>query len=734
MDETTWIDRRIGRYEVVSELGRGGMGIVFRARDTELPRFVALKSLPVDRDVSPERRKRFLTEVRAAAVLSHPHLVPVYDLVSEAGQEWMVMELVEGESLDEAIPPAGLPIPRALRWAVEIADGVAAAHRAGIVHRDLKPSNVIIDRDGRARVLDFGLAKIQAAPPGPDEATRSAPLTRAGVVLGTFDYMSPEQALARPVDARADVFSLGVVLYEMLTGQRPFRGDSVASTIHAVAYEREDPPESFRPELSAELVALLRRALAKAPAERFQSMAELRDALAALARGETVPASVAAGDAPKATGGAGRRRLLALLGAVALAGLLALAWLALRPRSSGDVPAAALPATPFQLHQEAAELLSRYWRSGYVERAIDGLRRAIADQPRYAPAYAALAEAYLRRFEGERDRIWLERSRAHAQQALELDPSLDAARLALGLARRSAGDLDGAEAALGEVARRDPGNARARRGLADVAAARDRKPEAEGLYREAVALAPADPELHSALGTYLFDAGRYQEAAAAFDAATAIEADFVFGHRNAAAAFHMLGDYGRAAERLQRALVIRPDAPSYSNLGTLYFFQGLYPQALEAYERAIELGANDYLVWANLGDAYRFSPGRQREARRAYTRALQLLEQESGAVTEEATVESRRALLLAKRGARVEASALAERWAARAVDPASLYRLALAFELAGERPRALDTLAAAVASGYSEAEIRQDPELTALREDPEYHRRMADAGAPARGH
>ncbi len=747
------IGRRVGRYEVVSELGRGGMGVVYRARDTELARFVALKSLPADKTESPSRRKRFLHEARSASALSHPNLVPIYDLLSLEGTDWIVMELVEGRSLAAAIPPEGVPVEQALRWAAEIADGLAAAHQAGIIHRDLKPGNVMIGPDGRARVLDFGLAKLlSATAPAHDEATASAPLTRAGAVLGTLEYMSPEQAMARPVDARSDIFSLGVVLYEMLTGRSPFRGGNVASTIHAVAYEAETPPESLRPEIPQELSSVVRRALEKDPRDRCQTMIEMRDTLRALSTGDRTGAATAASTRsaavtsrlPSLRGGTAaerraRQRRIGIVLAVGAAGVLVAILLA---RSAGrgaadaeegaaEAAVATLPATPFQLLRQSQELLSHFWRAGYVDRAIESLQRAVGADPGYAPAYAALAEALLRKFEVERDPIWLERSKANAAQALTLDPSLTSARLALGLALRASGEIAAAEKELAEVVLREPANAQAHKGLADIEAARQRQGEAEARYREAILRAPDRPELHSALGTFLFGAGRYEAAAAAFGAATAAAPDFVYGYRNAAAALHMLGSYDRAAEQLQRALEIRPDAPTYSNLGTLYFFQGLYPQALEAYQRAIELGANDYLVWANLGDAYRWSPGREQDARRAYTRALQLLVQESGGATEDPVVESRRALLLAKQGSRAEARALAGIWADRAADPSSLYRLALAFELAGERTSAVETLAAALARGYSETEIRQDPELTALRDDPAYHLMMVDASAPA---
>jgi serine/threonine-protein kinase len=393
---------------------------------------------------------------------------------------------------------------------------------------------------------------------------------------------------------------------------------------------------------------------------------------------------------------------------------------------AADLAGAPLPSTPFGLSRDASALLRQYWRAGYVDGAVERLQRAIDLDPAYAPAYAGLAEAYLRRHDTEKDPIWVERARPQAERALELDPSLSRARVALGRVLLVAGDAAGAEAAFREVLVRDPSNAAARRFLGDLRAGAGDPEGAEELYRQAITHGPDDPELLSVLGTAQFRAARYEEAAASFARAQEVAPEFVFAYRNRAAALHMLGRYPEAAAQLQRAIELRPDAPSYSNLGTLYFFQGLYPQAREAFERAIELGANDSRIWSNLGDAYRWSPGRGDDARRAYRRALQLLDQELGAGPPGPSQGSRRALLLAKGGDRERARAALATIDETGGDPTTLYRSALAYELIGRRGDALRSLAAALEKGYSVVEIRQDPELTALREDPAYHLMMVD--------
>src|SRR4029453_11751641 len=229
------IGRRLGHFEITGAIGAGGMGVVYRATDLRLQRSVALKLLPPQVAADRDRRSRFEREARAASALNHPNIVTVHEIDSADGVDFIAMELVEGETLDAAIA-RGLAVDQALGYASQIGEGLAAAHAAGIVHRDLKPRNVVVKPDGQIKVLDFGLAKrvagglVDSAAPTASAELRSA----AGSALGTVAYMSPEQAEGKPVDARTDIFSFGIVLYEMLTGQRPFAGDSAAKVLSAI--------------------------------------------------------------------------------------------------------------------------------------------------------------------------------------------------------------------------------------------------------------------------------------------------------------------------------------------------------------------------------------------------------------------------------------------------------------------------------------------------------------------
>ena len=273
-----------GRYEILDKIGEGGMGVLYRARDTRLARTVALKLLRADALGDPERRRRFIQEARAASALNHPNIVTIYD-VDEAqdGSGCIAMEYVDGRSLDRRLGEGPLSLEEALRCGIDVARALAAAHAAGIVHRDIKPANVMLTRSGAVKVLDFGLAKLTEAARGATgesvETVTRGPLTVSGAVLGTPAYMSPEQARGEPVDARSDVFSFGVLLYELLAGRRPFASDSVAVLLASIL--RDDPPplETVRPEVPGDVAAVVRRCLARDRDARFPSAGGVLDAL-----------------------------------------------------------------------------------------------------------------------------------------------------------------------------------------------------------------------------------------------------------------------------------------------------------------------------------------------------------------------------------------------------------------------------------------------------------------------
>jgi len=280
----------IGRYLVLDILGSGGMGEVWRARDTSLDREVALKVLPDDFATDPDRLDRFRREAKAVAALSHPNILEIYDFGTEGSTVYAVTELLEGQTLREVIRSGSLTDSKARDYAALIANGLAAAHERGILHRDLKPENVFITTDGRIKILDFGLAKFIEQPTTPEDALETATqalLTQAGTVLGTIGYLAPEQLRGEPADNRSDIFALGCVLYEMLTGNRAFEGSN-AHVISAAILQQDPRPI---PDIGADLDRMVRRCLEKQPSDRFQSARDLAFALAPAAGGTAAGSS-----------------------------------------------------------------------------------------------------------------------------------------------------------------------------------------------------------------------------------------------------------------------------------------------------------------------------------------------------------------------------------------------------------------------------------------------------------
>jgi serine/threonine protein kinase/Tol biopolymer transport system component len=312
------IGKQVGPYLISSLIGQGGMGMVFQARDTQLNRTVALKVLPPDQFADPERKRRFLQEAQAASALNHPNIVTVYGVTQEDGADFLIMEYAPGKTLDQLIPRKGLPLKQALKYAVEIADALAAAHAAWIVHRDVKPSNIIVTEQGRVKVLDFGLAK-QAAPP--QEGDTAEPITKAGQVFGTAAYMSPEQAQGKRADARSDIFAFGALLYEMVTGRRAFQGENVITILAAVMNQEPPQAHTIVPNAPHELEWIVTRCLKKDPERRIQHMVEVK-----LALQEIIEQTESATGAPPAPQPRHRVWLVPALVALAL-GLPPGAWL-----------------------------------------------------------------------------------------------------------------------------------------------------------------------------------------------------------------------------------------------------------------------------------------------------------------------------------------------------------------------------------------------------------------------
>lgn len=267
---------RFGPYEIISTLGAGGMGEVYRARDTRLGREVAIKILPTELSSSQDRLNRFEQEAYSASSLNHPNIITIHDIGSEDSTRYIAMELVDGKTLRELISTGPIASRKAISIATQLAEGLAKAHSAGIIHRDLKPENVMITKDGFVKILDFGLAKLFTADKQEGVSSlQTAAGTNAGIILGTIGYMSPEQASGEQVDFRSDQFSLGSILYEMVTGQRAFQKKTTVETMAAIINQDPQPIASINPQVPAPIRWFIERCLAKDPADRFASTDDL---------------------------------------------------------------------------------------------------------------------------------------------------------------------------------------------------------------------------------------------------------------------------------------------------------------------------------------------------------------------------------------------------------------------------------------------------------------------------
>ena len=739
------IGQTIAHYQISEKIGEGAMGEVYRARDLKLNRAVALKFIPATLVNEAQRLTRFEREAQLLAALNHPNIAAIHGVEEYQGKPVLVMELVEGETLADHLLAGELPIADALRLALQIADALKAAHKRGIIHRDLKPANIKITPDGIIKVLDFGLAKqFQDKSEEVDTEAATLPaLTMAGGVIGTPAYMSPEQALGQAVDRRADFFSFGAILYEMLTAQRAFSGPTLAAIMHAVLSTNPTSPRRLRPAVPVELDSAVMKSLNKKKELRQQDAEEIcRDLgqIYATLTSESLALTTSPGRAirnlawsfktwktehQRAAFIAAVLAVVVTVGAVATVALKRRAVAVAGPGAASSLKPLDASASTYELFQQGSAFLERYDKEENLNGALQDFQAALAKDTNYSPAYAGLGLAYLLKYQANRDKQLLDTAFSNAKQAVDLNGQLADNRVSLGRVLVEKGEYDKAETEFKQALTVDPLNAVAHRGLGDVERARKHWPEAETFYKKAIDLRPNDWDLHLTLGNFYFRQSRYAEAEHAFSDVIKLVPDSYLGYRNLGGVYHMQARFAEAAAEFQKALKIKPSAITYSNLGTSLFFQGLYPQSVVAMETAVKMGANNAQNWINLGDGYRWTTGNEDKAKDAYRTAIKMIRGELSAKPNDADLRSRLALCLAKIGEKKEA--LAEAAAVEALDRTAsvLSRLVSVYEICAQRKQALDTMAAALKAGYSMEEFGRDPELLELRKDPGFLKLVA---------
>ena len=723
------------------------MGVVYRAHDLTLDRDVAIKVLPANLPRSESARLRFRREALAASALNHPNIVTIYEISHEGLTDFIVMEYVRGATIAAIEKSRSLSVDEALQYALQIADALTKAHASGVIHRDLKPGNIMVTDDGLVKLLDFGLAKL-VRDSGDSEIvdgqkTREFTLTQPGMVTGTMYYMSPEQARGDAVDARSDIFSFGTVLFEMLTGKLPFAGTNSMQILHSLHFSAPRDLSELRPGVPPEVVVLIGRMLEKEPEKRPQTMAEVlselrRSAKLSVDGSRSWDKSWMSGIAASAPRRSRSKRdlwaAIALLAVVAAGyGLSHYLRRASPPRTAAqeilDIPA---NETAYGFYQRARQDLDNYGANGKVDQAIQLLERAIQKDPQSAASFSALAEAYYFKNKLQNpDPQWVKLTSEYAARAVALEDDLAAAHIAQGLARMQAGDTAAAEKEFQRAAEMDPKSSTPHLWLASLYSKTGKAAQSDEELKRGLQLNPNDARLHLQLGGNAYQAGKYQDAITHWEEVRKLQPDNLLALQNLGAAYQLIGRDDDAAAALQQALTIKPTADTYNNLATLRFFQGHYQEAVPAFEKAVELGANHFDNWGNLGDAYRWTPGNPDKAKQAYQQAIRLVKEEIAKHPEQIELKADLAMYLAKSGDKQAAlTELQPVEQSHPKDPNVLYNVAQVYEICGNRAAALQALAASVKAGRSLEDIKNEPEFVSLRADPRYHLDVLSAVPP----
>lgn len=847
---------RLGPYQILDALGVGGMGEVYRAQDTLLGREVAIKVLPEGLNQDKERLARFEREARILASVNHPNIATIYHLSSWNRLRFLVLEYIPGETLSKRIEQGPIPWRETVGIARQMANALGAAHAKGIVHRDLKPQNIMETLDGTVKVLDFGLAKGMQFQDTFGDLSESPTIenqdTTPGAIIGTPNYMSPEQARGKDVDTRGDIWAFGCVIYEMLTGRKAFHGETLSDRIAAVLMC--DPDWDLLPRETPErLKDLLRRCLEKDRADRLQDIGEAKRILEESWTSPDKPEfSVRQGLR------LGRRLRYALLGLAGL--LLAVAWFLVMQRqeprtaipekkllavfpfkdlsgqasgqlvgdgmvetlsvrlarvpdiqvilSTATIAVADRQTDPFRAAREvganllvrgsvqrngervrvaysvwnaqqqmeiagntldgsAADLfglqdrlaeevmsvlrissgtgplkrraagldtaaaqeqyiqalgmLQRYDRESSVDEAIRQLNALAEGQRQASLVFAALGRAYLYKYNLTRDKKWVQLADDACTTAQRQDSDLPEVDVTLGELQVASGQAAAAIPSFNRALAAQPNHFAALLGLAAAYHGAGNLRMAETTFQRAIDLQPSNWAGYSKLAGFYFAQGDYAQAARMFRRVTELAPDNARAHSNLGAAEQLRGDFPSALASFRKSLSLAPNYLAYSNIGTLEFYSGHPQAAAEAFEAATRLAPDHFQMWANLGDAYRWTPGFEAKAREAYTRAIALCENELKVNAQAGLVHSVMALCLAKTGKLIEAqehsrSALS----IESRNPQCLYHAAVIASIAHQRKESIEWIRQAATNGYSRLYLDRDPEFAELRSDPAF--------------
>jgi adenylate cyclase len=707
----------LSHYRLLQKIGEGGMGVVWKALDASLDREVALKLLPDSIAADPEKLARLESEAKTIAALSHPHIVTLYSIEEAETRRFLTMEFVSGRTLAELIPAGGLPFAELMRIAVPLADAVSAAHRRGIVHRDLKPRNIMLDTEGRVKVLDFGLA--QSPPPltGKDVSDRTTRTLGGRVLSGTLAYMSPEQLAAEPTDPRTDVFSLGVILYEMATGRRPFEARSAAELITAILRDAPVPPTRLRTGLPGRMDRLIARCLEKDPRYRLQSAVDLGWELELLQA-----------DALRE-----KTRAVAVLPFVDLSrekdqdylceGLAEEILIALSKLEGLRV---ASRAAAFRFRTREADVRETGRRLG-VEAIVHGSVRQAGGRLRVAVELVNVAdgfEIWADVYDREMGDVFVVQDEIARCVARALGVSLSEAERET-LRRPAAADVRAFDCYL-----------QARKFFYQYS--RKSMRFARELFERAIALDPAYARAWSGISdccAFLYlNAGRHAEDAERADAASrrALDLDpgLAEGHASRGTALSLLGRHEEAEQAFEAAIRLDPDLfEAHYFYARDAFARGQLDKAIREYEAAIRARPEDYQSPLLVGQIFE-DLGRTAEAQAVRRRGVRIAEEHLQLQPDDA-----RALYMGANGlVALGETARGLEWADRALaldpeDAMLLYNIGCIKSLAGAADEALDCLERSVGAGMrNRAWLEHDSNLDPVRSHPRFRALIQSLG------
>lgn len=712
---TTTVPGRIGDYDIQCQLAAGAMGVVYKAYDVNLQRTVALKFLNGYAGIPSPAHESVLREARAASALDHKNIASIHSVENtDDGRLFIVMAFYDGESLAARMQSSPLSPGEALDIIRQVAQGLAHAHSHGIVHRDIKPSNIMLTADGEPKIVDFGLARHVGA----DVSTQSLSLA------GTLPYMSPEQLSGKPLDLRTDIWSLGVMMYELLTGRLPFEGDSAASTVAAILHSTPREMDDLSPELQF----IISRALAKNPDKRYQSCAELLHDLSALESSATI---AALGPEERAFE---RRVHLAsfsrafkslfvghpVRGALLLVMLFVATTINTARPFQGDSPRNAIRTSnvAYDSYLSGLQKLERYDKRANLDAAINLFTASTTTDPRFALGYVGLCEAYYDKYRLDRDRQWLDRASADCKRAAELNDRLPAVHVALGRIHQGIGQHDLALLDFQRALELDARNSAALIWIGDVYQSLGRDREAEDSIKNGIALRPDNWDGYYRLAFFYFNARQYALAAGQYRRVIQMVPDHAGAHANLGTMLLHLRRPAEAEAEYKRAIDIDPHSyAAYSALGAVYYGQKRYSECVAMNLRAIRENRNDYRIWGNLAEAYEWL-GEKKKAAETYEQQRLILEENIKLRTDDAGMQSDLGTIYARTNLRDQSLPHLEAAIALSPnDPHVLEDVAEAYEYLGEPQQAVHYLIEAMQKGTTLDELRQNPGLQRLLSD-----------------